>query len=234
MFRASILPLRGARRACLSSPRAREDNTDAVCVVPIRIGQKNSLERAATRGHHCDEASRQAKLVAISLKKNSTLFLFSFKTLQAAPNNNLAHRAQGSAAASSDPEAAPYGLDESKGKLHHSHHSAFGVLPPALDAHSLDKLKTQALAKARAMQSSLIAAVKSGGSGGRATSASGASSVPAGSSSSHGGFGVVVPPQAGAAGAPAAQATALSAFTGKLGRLCDKVESSRATAVACR
>ena len=185
-----------------------------------------------------------------SLKKNTTLLSFVFSppfSLQAAPNN-LAHRAQGPAAAaataSSDPEAAPYTSgygDESKGKLHggghkggaHSHHhSAFGGLPPALDSHSLDKLKHQALAKARAVQSSLIAAVKSGSSGGIGGGRAAAAPT---SQSSHGGFGVVVPPApqaaARAAGAPDA---ALSAFTAKLGRLCDKVESSRATALACR
>ena len=171
-------------------------------------------------------------------------------SLQAAPNNNLAHRApQGPAAAataSSDPEAAPYnssgyGDNEPRGKLHphshhfpHSHHSsAFGGLPPALDAHSLDKLKSQALAKARAVQSSLIAAVKSGSGAGFGGGGGAGASTSAGSS--HGGFGVVVPPAAASAqSAGAAPATAFSAFTANLGRLCDKVESSRATALACR
>lgn len=172
----------------------------------------------------------------------SFLSFYPLSLLQAAPNN-LAHRAQGhsqgqtaTVAASSDPEAAPYynsgsgyggGSDApSKGKLnhhhHHSHSAPFGGLPPSLDSHSLEKLKSQALAKARAVQSSLISAVKSGGA--------------ASASSSHGGFGVVVPPAstAQAAGAAAAPATALSALAAKLGRLCEKVESSRATALACR
>ena len=205
----------------------------------------NGLERAAKEVAKGKRGAPPSS--PLFTKKNTTLLSFVFSplfSLQAAPNN-LAHRAQGTAAAaataSSDPEAAPYTSgygDESKGKLHggghkggaHSHHhSAFGGLPPALDSHSLDKLKHQALAKARAVQSSLIAAVKSGSSGGIGGGRAAAAPT---SQSSHGGFGVVVPPAPqAAAGAPDA---ALSAFTAKLGRLCDKLESSRATALACR
>lgn len=194
------------------------------------------------------EAARQAlalNLVVVVAKKPrstccyslSSLFsLFELPLLQAAPSS-LAHRTQGhnqgpaaaAASASSDPEAAPYhnGGDASlRGKLpphlSHSRPAPFGGLPPSLDARSLEKFKSQAMAKARAVQSSLIAAVKSGGGIGGA----------AASPSSHGGFGVVVPPASTAAAA--APATALSALSAKLGRLCEKFESSRATALACR
>lgn len=235
-----------------TSPRTRDDMRCSVGGVTRatrwskrrawRSPWKQRRRRRTTR-----QSSRQFVFFLLDLNLLSLLFLFLFFPLfcQAAPNNNLAHRAQGGVPASTaDPEAAPsysvYDDSSSKGKLHHhkggagahphSHplSSAFGHLPPALDAHSLDKLRSQALAKARAVQSSLIAAVKSGGAGMGGVGAA---------STSHGGFGVVpLPPQQqqGGPGTQAAPATALSALAAKLGRVCDKVESSRATALACR
>ena len=221
----------------------------SLMAVERRMRKRKGLEKRR-QVRQIGEAARHSSSSRFFIFSHLDLLFLSLKTpsSQAAPNN-LAHRAQGapapSAAASGDPEAAPsygYGdLDASRGKLHkgaaalsaHSH-SHFGSLPPALDAHSLEKLKHQAMAKARAVQSSLIAAVKSG------TGAASASNHGS-SSSSHGGFGVVVAGAAGAsssslsaAAAPAAPATAFLAFSAKLGRLCDKVESSRATALACR
>lgn len=238
-------------------PRQGNEETSKTPLISFReeFNRKKAFERDATTWRHWELKGGSGAPKSSRRRCSQKKLRPSPSLLQAAPNNNLAHRApQGQAATSSDPEAAPYnsssgyGDHETKGKLHphHSHHyphhhhsssSAFAGLPPALDAHSLDKLKSQALAKARAVQSSLIAAVKSGGAGGGGFGGVGAgvSASAAGSSSSHGGFGVVVPPATGSAtGGAAAPATALSAFSDKLGRLCDRVESSRATALACR
>lgn len=187
---------------------------------------------------------------------------------QPAPNNLAhrapAHppstSSSSSSASSGDPESAPsyYGgaggisSGVGMGKPHQHHSSstfggggngggAFGAalgLPPALDARTLDKMKDRALSKARAVQSSLISAVKSGSVGGGGGGGMGAGFNGVGG---HGGFSAGVPTGSAAAAAaetrhfssPSSSST-LSALSARIGKLCDSLESSRAAAVFCR
>ena len=188
----------------------------------------NGLERAAKEVAEGKRGKSSAIVAIFHSNKNTTLLSFVFSLSPLSPGRpHQQPRAPRAGASSSSghgiqrpgggPFTSGYG-DESKGKLHGGGHKGgaptlihpLGVwrpLPPALDSHSLDKLKHQALAKARAVQSSLIAAVKSGSSGGIGGGRAAAAPT---SQSSHGGFGVVSrsAPQAAPAGAPDAALSA--------------------------